>query len=150
MTSVDTSPIRPHRTPPDPIDRHVGMRIRQRRVGLRLSQTRLGEAIGVTFQQIQKYENGTNRIGASNLFKLASTLDVDVSYLFAGLDSDGESVNPPPAPADGSPQGRETDPLSSREGIELVHNFVAIRDEDVRRKLSIFVRTLAEAEGERT
>ena len=61
---------------PDPIDRHVGTRIRGRRVGLRISQTKLGHSIGVTFQQIQKYESGTNRVGASNLFKIVDNLAV--------------------------------------------------------------------------
>ncbi len=70
---------------PDPIDRHVGTRIRGRRVGLRISQTKLGSAIGVTFQQIQKYESGTNRVGASNLFKIAKALNVDVSFFFEGM-----------------------------------------------------------------
>ena len=59
---------------PDPIDKFVGSRVRARRVGLRISQTKLGDAIGVTFQQVQKYENGTNRIGASNLFKISSRI----------------------------------------------------------------------------
>ena len=67
---------------PDPIDRHVGTRIRGRRVGLRISQTKLGHSIGVTFQQIQKYESGTNRVGASNLFKIAKALEVEVSFFF--------------------------------------------------------------------
>ena len=70
---------------PDPIDRHVGTRIRGRRVGLRVSQTKLGQAIGVTFQQIQKYESGTNRVGASNLFKISKALGVDVSFFFDGV-----------------------------------------------------------------
>jgi transcriptional regulator with XRE-family HTH domain len=137
------------RTDPDPIDRHVGMRIRQRRVGLRISQTNLGKALGVTFQQVQKYENGSNRIGASNLFKIAQVMDVDVSYFFTGLaqapaGGDGGQETPLPASPTGS-----NDPLFSREGIELVHNFAAISDPEVRRKLSLFVRTLAEAEAGR-
>ena len=67
---------------PNLIDKYVGSRVRARRVGLRLSQTNLGQAIGVTFQQIQKYENGSNRIGASNLFKVANALGVPVSFFF--------------------------------------------------------------------
>src|SRR5512134_2619725 len=82
---------------PDPIDRHVRTRIRGRRVGLRISQTKLGQAIGVTFQQIQKYESGTNRVGASNLFKIAKALGVDVSFFFEGASNE-------PAPAMASPR----------------------------------------------
>ena len=139
------------RAAPDPIDRHVGMRIRQRRVGLRMSQTLLGRAVGVTFQQVQKYENGANRIGASNLFKIAQVMDVDVSYFFAGLGATPAATaaaagSDAPAPARALD---ENDPLASREGIELVHNFATIGDGEVRRKLSLFVRTLAEAETER-
>lgn len=65
---------------PDPIDIFVGSRVRARRTGLRISQTKLGEFLGVTFQQVQKYENGGNRIGASNLYKLARALDVEVGF----------------------------------------------------------------------
>src|SRR5512147_2930210 len=82
---------------PDPIDQHVGTRIRGRRVGLRISQTKLGQAIGVTFQQIQQYESGTNRVGASNLFKIAKALGVDVSFFFEGAFNE-------PAPAMASPR----------------------------------------------
>ena len=138
------------RTDPDPIDRHVGMRIRQRRVGLRISQTNLGKALGVTFQQVQKYENGSNRIGASNLFKIAQVIEVDVSYFFTGLaqpPTGGEAAPDSPPPRTSPPHGN--DPLFSREGIELVHNFAAITDGEVRRKLSLFVRTLADAESGR-
>lgn len=71
---------------PDPIDRYVGARVRQRRAEARISQTTLGKQIGVTFQQIQKYENGTNRIGASNLFKIAHILGVAVVYFYEGID----------------------------------------------------------------
>ena len=70
---------------PDPIDQYVGSRVRARRVGLRMSQTNLGQTIDVTFQQVQKYENGTNRISASNLYKIAKALAVDVSYFFDGI-----------------------------------------------------------------
>src|SRR5512132_3925215 len=91
---------------PDPIDQHVGTRIRGRRVGLRISQTKLGHSIGVTFQQIQKYESGSNRVGASNLFKIAKALGVDVSFFFEGVSLErlaGPAPNlglaePPPQP----------------------------------------------------
>ena len=71
---------------PDPLDRYVGAMVRGRRRALRLSQTELGEAIGVTFQQVQKYENGTNRIGASNLYRIARHLGVEVTFFFDGIE----------------------------------------------------------------
>lgn len=127
---------------PDPIDRYVGARVRARRVGIRLSQTKLGEAIGVTFQQVQKYENGTNRIGASNLFKIGKTLGVDVSYFFEGVDQ------LPEAQATGSPSETlvvpfQDDPMTSREAIELMHNYYRVKDSTVRKRLAQFVKSLA-------
>lgn len=126
---------------PDPIDRYVGARVRARRVGIRLSQTKLGEAIGVTFQQVQKYENGTNRIGASNLYKIAKTLGVEVAYFFEGV---------PDLPEFGvlglaeAPQAAfKDDPMTSREAIELMHNYFRVRDPHVRKRLAQFVKTLA-------
>jgi len=71
---------------PDPIDKFVGSRVRARRVGLRITQTKLGDAIGVTFQQVQKYENGTNRISASRLYHIAKTLSVTVAFLFKDIE----------------------------------------------------------------
>ena len=70
---------------PDPIDIHVGQRVRLRRVLLGMSQEKLGSALGLTFQQIQKYENGANRIGSSRLYRLSKVLDVNISYFFQGI-----------------------------------------------------------------
>lgn len=70
---------------PDPIDVHVGSRVRQRRKMLGLSQTQLANELGLTFQQVQKYERGTNRIGSSKLWRISKTLDVPVNYFFEGL-----------------------------------------------------------------
>ena len=129
---------------PDPIDKYVGSRVRARRVGLRISQTKLGEAIGVTFQQVQKYENGANRIGASNLYKISKTLGVDVAFFYEGVESIGESETP--TELSDVPQATfESDPMSSREAIELMHNFYRVKDESVRRRLAQFVKTLAQS-----
>lgn len=133
---------------PDPIDRHVGTRIRGRRVGLRVSQTKLGQAIGVTFQQIQKYESGTNRVGASNLFKIAQSLGVEVSFFFQGLVSEPADqghmaaglADQPPAPFYGNP-------MNSREAFELMHNYYRVADPTVRKRLFQLVRTLAFSEA---
>eukprot|EP01155_Anaeramoeba_flamelloides_P004392 Anaeramoba_flamelloidesa1067283_9.p2 GENE.a1067283_9~~a1067283_9.p2 ORF type:complete len:154 (-),score=21.07 a1067283_9:97-558(-) len=137
---------------PDPIDRYVGSRVRARRVGLRLSQTMLGEAIGVTFQQIQKYENGSNRIGASNLFKIARALGVDVAFFYEGVDAAvGEQAQK------GGRKGRkvkagglaesaavfERDPLASREAIELMHNYYRVGREDVRKRVFLLLKALS-------
>ncbi|MGB0670396.1 MAG: helix-turn-helix domain-containing protein [Rhodospirillales bacterium] len=130
---------------PDPIDKHVGARVRARRVGLRISQTELGKVLGVTFQQIQKYENGANRIGASNLMKIARSLSCDVGYFFEGAPAEdqpnasvkqrGLSENPADV--------FEHDPLSSREALEMMHNFYRITDPAVRKQISQLVRSLA-------
>lgn len=124
---------------PDPIDRYVGSRVRARRVGMRMSQTKLGDAITVTFQQVQKYENGTNRIGASNLFKISRALGVDVSFFFEGLPDAENGVQRIVNGTDNI----ETDPMTSREAIELMHNYYRVQDESVRKRLSQFVKTLA-------
>jgi transcriptional regulator with XRE-family HTH domain len=131
---------------PDPIDRYVGARVRARRVGIRLSQTRLGEAIGVTFQQVQKYENGTNRIGASNLYKIAKTLGVDVTYFFEGAQDLAETSQA--GVSDAAQVPFKDDPMTSREAIELMHNFFRVKDPNVRRRLAQFVKTLAHSGSE--
>lgn len=130
---------------PDPIDRHVGTRIRGRRVGMRISQTKLGQAIGVTFQQIQKYESGTNRVGASNLFKIAQSLGVDVSFFFQGLEEEGQLAQAGGALglADQPPAAFYTNPMNSREAFELMHNYYRVADPTVRKRLFQLIRTLA-------
>lgn len=136
---------------PDPIDRHVGTRIRGRRVGLRISQTKLGQAIGVTFQQIQKYESGTNRVGSSNLFKIAKALGVEVSFFFDGLNSEENllSGNAIPGLAENPQQSFDANPMNSREAFELMHNYFRIPDPVVRKRLFQLVRILAFAESGR-
>ena len=129
---------------PDPIDKFVGSRVRARRVGLRISQTKLGDAIGVTFQQVQKYENGTNRIGASNLFKISKTLSVEVAFFFEGLDADEEAAKELAGLSEGSKTKFDVDPMSSRVAIELMHNYFRVKDENVKKKLSRLVKTMAQ------
>ncbi len=130
---------------PDPIDKYVGSRVRARRVGLRISQTKLGDAIGVTFQQVQKYENGTNRIGASNLYKMSKSLGVEVAYFYDGVESINTEGAVPMGLSDIAQAPFEFDPLSSREAIELMHNYFRVKDETVRKRLSQFVKTLAQS-----
>jgi transcriptional regulator with XRE-family HTH domain len=130
---------------PDPIDRYVGSRIRARRLGLRMSQTKLGEAIGVTFQQIQKYENGTNRVGSSNLFKIAKALGVDVGYFFQDMPESAWKEGGAAGGLAEQPVTFENDPLTSREAIELTHNYFRIVDPQVRRRIHQLVKSLADA-----
>ena len=121
---------------PHPVDIHVGGRVRLRRTLLGLSQTALGEAIGITFQQLQKYENGSNRISASRLFDLSRVLDVPVGFFFDG-------VLDPAVPATGESPRFETDPMAKRETIELVRAYYKISDPYVRQCLRGMAVTLA-------
>lgn len=128
---------------PNPIDVHVGKRVRLRRTLLGMSQQKLGEAVGLTFQQIQKYERGANRIGSSRLFHLAQVLEVPVSFFFDHL---------PARPAAEGAQGlSETpssayghDPLAKRETLEFVRAYYRISDPELRRRLFELTKTLAE------
>ncbi len=141
-------PTRQKSDKPNPIDVQVGSRVRLRRNMLGLSQEKLGAAIGLTFQQVQKYERGANRIGASRLHELSRVLDVPVSFFFDDLDP----VRAPAIPGGFSEPPAEafdSDPLRRRETVELVEAYYAIDDTAVRRRLLELARALA-AEGERT
>ena len=130
---------------PDPIDQYVGSRVRARRVGLRMSQTNLGQTIDVTFQQVQKYENGTNRISASNLYKIAKALAVDVSYFFDGIPESLADQIAAPNSADLAKGALDIDPLTSREAIELVHHYFLVQSDTVRKRLFQFIKAMATA-----
>src|SRR3954449_7580465 len=119
-------PGRPRTQTPNPIDIRVGARLRLRRSMLGLSQAKLGEAIGLTFQQVQKYERGANRIGASRLHELSRVLDVPISFFF-------DDTDPVRAPATGGfaeppAQAFESDSLRKQETIELVRAYSSIGD----------------------
>src|SRR6201987_1636903 len=112
---------------PNPIDVHVGSRVRLRRNMLGLSQEKLGEAIGLTFQQVQKYERGANRIGASRLLELSRVLDVPVSFFYDETDP----VRAPAIPtgfSEPSAGAVDSDPLRRRETVELVSAYYRIDD----------------------
>ena len=139
------------RTPsgkPNPIDVHVGARVRLRRTLLGMSQEKLGEALGLTFQQVQKYERGANRIGASRLFDLSRVLDVPVSFFFDDM-ADTVQEQSPLAVARGmaglgeEPAGFEADPMTKRETLELVRAYYAISDPQVRRRVYDLAKALA-------
>ncbi|MCR6630634.1 MAG: helix-turn-helix domain-containing protein [Magnetospirillum sp.] len=123
------------------VDAHVGARIRLRRNGLGLSQERLADALGLTFQQVQKYEKGVNRVGASRLFDLARVLNVPIGYFFENL------IPPEPEPA--GPGDVPTVPTADadlkRETLELLRAFHRIGNPTVRRRVYDLARALAEA-----
>ncbi len=127
---------------PNPIDIHVGGRVRLGRMLVGMSQESLGDRMGLTFQQIQKYEKGVNRIGASRLFQLSQVLGVPVQFFFEGAPTDGQSSV---AESDPDTEAFIFEFLNSREGLELNRAFVRISDSKVRRTLVELVRTLGEA-----
>ena len=126
---------------PNPIDLQVGARIRLRRNMLGLSEEYLGEAIGLTFQQVQKYERGASRIGASRLHELSRVLDVPVSFFFDDLDHPVWQPLIPRGSAEHSVRAFASDPERSTEAFELLTAYNSIDDPDVRRRL----RDLADA-----
>jgi transcriptional regulator with XRE-family HTH domain len=129
---------------PNPVDKYVGSRVRMRRIMLGLSQEKLGDALGLTFQQIQKYEKGTNRIGASRLHQIADILQVPVSFLFEGGPSSSTSVEglgEAPSPA------YVSDFLATSEGLALTRAFTKITDAKLRRSIVDLVEQIAGAQN---
>jgi transcriptional regulator with XRE-family HTH domain len=128
---------------PNPVDRHVGSRVRMRRMLAGMSQERLGSALGITFQQIQKYEKGTNRIGASRLQQIARVLAVPVSYFFEDAPGGADAAG-----ADGFAETGSnyvSDLLATSDGLQLTKAFLRVRDPRVRRRLVELVTALADA-----
>lgn len=127
---------------PNPIDIHVGSRVRLRRTMLGMSQEKLGEHLGITFQQIQKYEKGANRIGASRLQEIARVLSTPISFFFEDAPGDGNRAHQGFGEAESS--NYVVDFLSSSEGLQLNRAFVKIKDPKVRRKIVEMVKALAD------
>ncbi len=128
---------------PNSIDVHVGARLRQRRTLLGMNQTNLGNAIGVTFQQVQKYENGTNRISASRLFDLSRMFDVPLEYFFGDMPAEVAACSP--AQGGGrakKPPSYEPDPMATRETLELVRAYYKITDPQIRKRLRELTKAL--------
>ena len=122
------------------VDTHIGQKIRARRTLLGLSQTELAEAAGISFQQIQKYEKGTNRVGASRLQQFSEALGVPPSYFFEGAPTVGKKM---PTPKEGElPEGSIVSFLGTRDGAALVRGFLAIKDKSIRQNLIGFIGTL--------
>jgi transcriptional regulator with XRE-family HTH domain len=126
---------------PNPTDRHVGSRVRMRRMMLSMSQEKLGDALGLTFQQVQKYEKGTNRIGASRLQQISHILQVPVAFFFEGAPSLGEPSNgmgEAPSPA------YVSDFLATSDGLALTKAFMRIKEAKLRRRIVDLVQQIAE------
>ncbi len=141
--TLDRGAEREHR--PSPIDVHVGSRVRLRRTLLGMSQEKLGEALGLTFQQVQKYERGVNRIGASRLFDLARVLDVPIGFFFDDMpDAMGGNASSRARVAGfaESQDGFEDDTLHRRETLELVRAYYRITDPAVRKRVFELIKSL--------
>ncbi len=122
---------------PKPVDKHVGSRVRMRRLMLGLSQEKLADAIGITFQQVQKYEKGTNRMGSSRLQQIANVLQVPVRYFFEG------------SPGQSNPDGKSLSPayvsdfLATSDGLALIKAFMQIKAVKLRRNIVKLVEEIA-------
>ncbi len=129
---------------PNPIDKHVGSRVRMRRMMLNMSQEKLGDALGLTFQQVQKYEKGTNRIGASRLQQISNILQVTPAFFFEGA----------PASAGSHPSGMGEAPsptyvsdfLATSDGLSLTKAFMRIKNGKLRRRIVDLVEQIADEE----
>ncbi len=137
---------------PSPIDVHVGSRIRLRRTLMGMSQERLGEALGLTFQQVQKYERGVNRVGASRLFDLSRVLDVPISFFFDDM-PDTLSAHPASQTRNRvagfaeAQEGFGDDTLNRRETLELVRAYYRITDASVRKRVFELIKSMGPGEG---
>ena len=123
---------------PNPIDTHVGNRVRMRRLILSMSQEKLGDAIGLTFQQVQKYEKGTNRMGSSRLVQIANVLKVPVTFFFEGTPGQSKLDGKAPSPA------YVSNFLATSDGLALTKAFMRIKDAKLRRSI---VKTVEEIAG---
>lgn len=124
---------------PNPTDKHVGARVRMRRMMMSMSQEKLGDALGLTFQQVQKYEKGTNRIGASRLQQIAQILGTNVSFFFEGAPSGGNGTAEP------IPDFL-SEFLSTSDGIAIAKAFGQIADAKVRHRIVGLIEQIAEAD----
>ena len=129
---------------PNPVDKYVGSRVRMRRIMLGMSQEKLGEALGLTFQQVQKYEKGTNRVGASRIQQIADILQIPVSFLFEGGPSGTATTE---GRTDGPSPSYISDFLATSEGLTLTRAFTRITDVRLRRSIVDLVEQIAAQEN---
>lgn len=123
----------------NPIDKNVGQRLRKRRIELGMSQQALGEILGLSFQQVQKYESGANRIAASRLYNICLSLEVEVGYFFEGL---GEEYSSSELSAE-----QENRLMTGREALELLRSYVNIKDSEVRRAVRAFLASVSKSQA---
>jgi transcriptional regulator with XRE-family HTH domain len=133
----------------NPIDVHVGSRLRQRRTLVGMSQGKLGDMVGLTFQQIQKYEHGVNRIGASRLYDMSRVLDVQISYFFEDLPADvaAERYGDLEEKVSEEVSAFDTDHMARRETLELVRNYYKIDNPSIRRRVFELAKVLSGGEN---
>ena len=132
---------------PNPTDKHVGSRVRMRRMMLGMSQEKLGDALGLTFQQVQKYEKGTNRIGASRLQQISQILQVPVAFFFEGAPIISSEHAPSPGMHEAPSPAYVSDFLATSDGLSLTKAFMRIKDAKLRRRIVDLVQQIA---GEET
>lgn len=130
---------------PNPIDKHVGSRMRLRRVLVGLSQEKLGDALGITFQQVQKYEKGTNRVGASRLQLAAKVLGVPVNFFFEGTQAESELIS---GISEAVTEPFSADFARSAEGIQLISAFQKIKEPKLRKKIIDLIHAMASEDGD--
>lgn len=130
---------------PDPVDAHVGSRVRLRRTLLGMSQEKLGNAVGLTFQQIQKYERGLNRIGSSRLYQFSKVLDVPVSYFFDEMPG---NMGSQPSLAGQVESAAHDENMSRRETLELVRAYYKIDDRNTRRRIYELIKAVGTGESD--
>ena len=125
---------------PNPVDKYVGSRVRMRRIMLGMSQEKLGEALGLTFQQIQKYEKGTNRVGASRIQQISEILQVPVSFLFEGGPTGSANTE---HFSEGTSPAYVSDFLATSDGLSLTKSFMKIKSNKLRRRIVDLVEQIA-------
>ena len=128
---------------PNPIDKHVGSRVRMRRMMLSMSQEKLGDALGLTFQQVQKYEKGTNRIGASRLQQISHILQVPVSFFFEGAPHVGDGGRHGGGKSEAPSPTYVSDFLATSDGLSLTKAFMRIKNNKMRRRIVDLVEQIA-------
>ena len=141
---------------PNPIDIHVGNRVRMCRTLMGMSQERLGQALGLTFQQVQKYERGMNRIGASRLWDISQVLNTPISFFYEGISEDAENLSPRHINENTSSTKSvqdvmltlDTNPLNRKETLELVRAYYRIPDRNAAHRIFDLIKSLAPPEGD--
>lgn len=126
-----------------PIDVHVGSKLRERRNLLRISQEKLGRDLGLTFQQIQKYEKGANRVGASRLYEISQLLSVPTAYFFEDIPEEHQNGNSGVAEQNASYMSQSID---KKESQQLIRAFYSIRDEETRKRVMELIKTIGDHE----